>query len=86
MKTYNDYLQIIKDREYEEQRPARENNRAIHDDLVKDYPEHGKSIMCLCFSSLSTNSKPTFDYSVEIMGMMMRDFLEELKVTKAQSE
>jgi hypothetical protein len=65
MKTYVEYLQIIKDREDEETKEEREN----HLKFMQDHP--GSYFV-------SPNlTRMTFDYSVEIMGMMMQDFLRE---------
>ena len=73
MKTYEQYLKIITDREQEKAK--------------KEYDEHLKwcdahpgdgTKFCL-YLSTGNVGKMTFDYSVEIMGMMMKDFLKEWK-------
>lgn len=71
MKTYNEYLKIIKDREWKEGEPERQRIMKLHE-------EHGDIPLCTCFITSGDVGKMTFDYSVEIMGMMMQDFLEEL--------
>lgn len=65
MKTYSEYLKIIKDREYIEDEPRR---KKYAEGLKKGYMD----VEAMKVSRFS------FDYSVEIMGMMMQDFLEEL--------
>lgn len=68
MKTYNQYLDIIKKIEWDEQ--AEERERA------KKWQEENPAAFQV--NAIST-SKMTFDYSVEIMGMMMQDFINETK-------
>ena len=63
MKTYNEYLAIIKKREKEE-----------FDRLHKGH-DHSQ-MYCIAISP----SRMTFDYSVEIMGMMMEDFTIEIRL------
>lgn len=77
MKTYKQYLKIIQDREYEENRPSREAAQKIHEEHKGD-PE----VLCTCYAVSINTGKMTFDYSVEIMGMMMQDFLKELNNEK----
>jgi len=72
MKTYNEYLKEIKDREWAEGEPERLRQSERHKAHGGDYP-------CVCFSVSGNVGKMTVDYSVEIMGMMMQDFLEEAK-------
>lgn len=79
MKTYEEYLKIIKDREFEKDRPFREAREKLHEEH-KSNP----NVMCFCFAIDGTKGKMTFDYSVEIMGMMMQDFLEELQTYPIQ--
>ena len=69
MKTYEQYLKIIKDREFKE----KEAERKRYEKLQADNP----GTVYLGWDG--TSSKMTFDYSVEIMGMMMQDFLKEFK-------
>lgn len=73
MKTYEEYLQKIKEREYEATREEREEAEkrrkeweATHDGIYPFYE-----------TDLSVN-KLSFDYSVEIMGMMMQDFINDV--------
>lgn len=71
MKTYNEYLQIIKDREYIEGEPERLRQAEQH-------KKHGDNYSYDYFVIDGTAKKMTIDYSIEIMGMMMQDFLNEL--------
>lgn len=75
MKTYNEYLKIIRDREWLEGEPERLARSKRHE-------EHGEQAVCACFAFDGNVGKMTVDYSVEIMGMMMQDFLIELKEMK----
>ncbi len=66
MKTYQQYLRIIKDRELEEQRLIESQYQGT---------TYGTGSLNI---PVDANVRMSFDYSVEIMGMMMQDFLKEL--------
>ena len=68
MKTYKEYFKIIQKREWKEGEPQRE----IALQFIKDNPNS-------IYRDPTQTTRSTFDYSVEIMGMMMKDFLKEWK-------
>lgn len=78
MKTYEEYLNIIKERERKEEEERMKPYREMH-------KKHGSNTLCGCLWVSATSSKMTFDYSVEIMGMMMQDFIKELKEMKNET-
>lgn len=81
MKTYNQYLKIIRDREAKEERKRYE----AHKSWCKMHEEGYDKQSGICSYGHDSNvGKMTFDYSVEIVGMMLQDFLDELPLPNSK--
>lgn len=63
MKTYQEYDKIIRDREHKEEQKIHKGH------------DHSKMI---CVNTISA-SRTSVDYSIEILTMTMKDFLEEIE-------